>query len=129
MVVLADGFVEVFQVESNPKLTIGFVPVHQAVNPFGWLPNTDLANDTLLLHAVKLSFDVLLQGKRNAPCWVNNGLVGQVKRDMVVVFEFSGFRKALGEPCDEVGLVCDRSRHSLLDFTVERDDFERYMRR
>ena len=48
MVVSADGFVEVLRVEANSKLTIGFASVHQAVNPFGWLPFTDLANHALL---------------------------------------------------------------------------------
>ena len=116
MAVLADGFVDVLWVEANPKLTISIASVHQAVNPFNWLPFTDLANDTLLLHAVKLDFDVRLQGKRNASGWVNNGLDGQVERDMVLAFDFSDFRIAVELLRDEVGLVCDRSRHSLLDY-------------
>ena len=105
MVVSANGFVEVLQVEANPKLTIGFASVHQAVNPFGWLPFTDLANDTLLLHAVKLGFDVRLQGKRNASRWVNNGFDSRVERDILLVFEFSDSCKAVGVLRDEVGLV------------------------
>ena len=112
MVVSANGFVEVLRVEANPQLTIGFASVYQAVNPFGWLPFTDLANDTLLLHAVKLGFDVRLQGKWNASRWVNDGLDSGVERDMVLAFEFSDSRKAVGVLRDEVGLVCDRSRQS-----------------
>ena len=105
MVVLADCFVEVFRVEANPKMTIGFTPVHLAVDPFSWFPFTDLANDTLLLHAVKLGFDVQLQGKWNVFCWVNYGLVGWVKRDMVLAFEFSDSRKAVRVLRDEVGII------------------------
>ena len=49
----------------------------------------------------------------------NNGLDGRVERDMVLAFEFSDSRKTVRVLRDEVGLVCDRSHHSLLDFTVE----------
>ena len=66
-----------------------------------------------------LSSSVLMPGvKANGTRlgWFTNELDGQVERDMVLAFELSDSRprEAVGVQRYEVGLVCDRSRHSLL---------------